>query len=160
MVSLGDLADSWSSVYSNSAVLKSALNFAHFGALLAGGGLAVAADRATLVANREGTDAVRREAIRLGGVHGAVMASFAVLLVSGTLLMLADLDAYLQSPAFWIKMTLVLVLALNGALLRRWGHAAAGGDARAFRTLVTATRVSLGLWFLTTLAGAVLPNAL
>src|SRR5438874_702663 len=104
MVGLTDLADTWSSIYSGSAVIKSAVGFAHVGALLAGGGMAIAADRTTLAAHKSGGDAMRREADRLGGMHGTVLVSIAILLISGGLLMFADLDAYLQSRAFWIKM--------------------------------------------------------
>jgi hypothetical protein len=160
MMPIADIADSWSSIYSNSAAIKSALGFAHLGGLLAGGGMAIAADRSTLAAHRFGADAMRREADRLGGIHGIVLVSFAVVIVSGTLLMLSDLDAYLQAPAFWIKMALVLALLSNGAVLRRAGRIAAAGDVSAHRTLVNAARASLALWFVTTLAGAILPNAL
>jgi hypothetical protein len=160
MLPVAELADSWSSIYSGSPAIKSAVGFAHIGALLAGGGMAIAADRATLAAHRFGGDAMRREAARLGGIHGTVIVSVAVIVFSGFLLMLADLDAYLESPAFWIKMALVLALLVNGAVLRHTGRVAASGDARAHRTLARAARVSLGLWFVTTLAGAVLPNVL
>src|SRR3954464_6874637 len=151
MVSLTNLADSWSSIYSGSAVIKSAVGFGHVGALLAGGGLAIAADRSTLAAHADGGDAMRREADRLGGIHGTVIVSIAIILFSGLLLMLADLDAYLQSPAFWTKMALVVALLVNGAVLRRTGRAAASGDARAHRALVRGARISVGLWFVTTL---------
>jgi len=157
---LADLADSWSSIYSGSAVIKSAVGFAHVGALLAGGGMAITADRATLAAHRFGGDAMRREADRLGGMHGTVLVSIAIIVISGLLLMLADLDAYLQSPAFWVKMALVAALLVNGGVLRHTGRVAASGDARAHRGLAAAARISLALWSLTTLAGAVLPNAL
>jgi uncharacterized membrane protein len=86
--------------------------------------------------------------------------SLAIVIISGVLLMFADFDAYLQAPAFWIKMGLVAALVMNGAVLRRSGRAAAAGDDSAHRTLVTAARVSLALWFVTTLAGAILPNVL
>src|SRR6478609_2526385 len=130
MLAISDLADSWSSVYSGSPAIKSAVAFAHLGALLAGGGMAIAADRATLAAHRFGGDAMRREIDRLGGVHGIVLASFAVVVISGLLMMLADLDAYLQSPAFWIKMALVAALIVNGSVLRWSGRIAATGDER------------------------------
>lgn len=154
------LADNWSSIYSNSATIKSAVLFGHVGGLVSGGGLAIATDRATLAAHRIGIDAVRREADRLGGIHGVVIASLVVVLVSGLLLTLADLDAYLAAPVFWIKMALVGALLVNGVLLRWSGRAAGGGHARAHNTLVAAARASLILWFATTLAGAILPNAL
>src|SRR4051812_2583680 len=157
---LMDLADSWSSIYSNSAAIKSAVLFAHVGGLLAGGGLAIASDRATLAAHRLGIDAVRREADRLGGIHGVVIASLVVVVASGMLLMLADLQAYLAAAAFWTKMALVAALLVNGVVLRQSGRAAGRGSEAAHRRLLTAARASLFLWFATTLAGAVLPNAL
>ena len=160
MALLTALADSWSSIYSGSAALRSVIGFAHLGGLLAGGGLAIAADRSTLLAARLGSDTMRREADRLAGIHGVVLVSFAVVIVSGFLLMLADLDAYLAAPAFWIKMGLVMLLVINGAVLRRAGRQAALGNAAAHGTLAGAARVSVGLWFTTTLAGAILPNVL
>src|SRR5204863_8915569 len=81
MVPLADLADSWSSIYSGSPVIKSAVAFAHIGALLAGGGMAIAADRATLAAHKFGGDAMRREADRLGGIHGTVLVSVGIILI-------------------------------------------------------------------------------
>jgi hypothetical protein len=157
---LTDVADNWSSIYSNSAALRSGVMFVHIGGLVWGGGLALAADRAMLAAHRAGVDAVRREADRLGGVHGVVIASMAAVLVTGVLLMLADLDAYLASTAFWTKMALVALLVANGALLRRSGQLAAAGSSSAHRLLLTAARLSLVLWPATILAGVVLPNAL
>ena len=62
MISGSELVETWSSIYSNSAAIKSALGFAHLGGLLAGGGMAIAADRSTLAAHRFGADAMRREA--------------------------------------------------------------------------------------------------
>jgi hypothetical protein len=160
MVPISDLADSWSSIYSNSAVIKSAVQFGHLGGLLVAGGMAIAADRATLIAHRSGHDAVRREADRLAALHGPVLAGLIVVVITGGLLMLADLDAYLAARTFWIKMALVVGLLVNGGFLRRFGRGAGAGEIRAFRGLAVASRVSLALWLATTLAGAVLPNAL
>lgn len=157
---LTNVADNWSSVYSNSPAIRSAVMFGHIGGLVSGGGLAIAADRATLSAHRAGVDAVRREADRLGGVHGVVVVSIGVVVITGVLLMLADLDAYLASTPFWIKMALVALLLANGAMLRRSGRLAAAHSPSAHRTLIVAARLSLMLWAATTLAGAVLPNVL
>ena len=42
----------WTAVYSNHAVLRTAVTFAHVGGLVGGGGCAIAADRATLMLAR------------------------------------------------------------------------------------------------------------
>ena len=74
--------------------------------------------------------------------------------------MLADLDAYLVSPAFWIKMALVAALLVNGGGAADPAASAQRVTPRRIERCAIAARVSLVLWFVTTLAGAVLPNAL
>jgi hypothetical protein len=160
MISLRDAADTWASVYANSAALRSVLNFAHLGGLVGGGGCAIAADRATLRALKRTPDAVAREIHHLHGVHAVVLTGLGIVVVSGVLLMLADLDAYLESTAFWIKMGLVVGLFVNGAVVVRSALRAEAGDTSALAALRLASMISLLLWFATTLVGAVLPNAL
>ena len=158
MIALREITESWSAVYSNSAAIRSALAFAHVGGLVAGGGTAVVADRATLRAIRRGGTFVATEVERLQGAHRAVLAGLAVVSVSGILLMLADFDAYVASAAFWIKMALVGALLLNGAGLARVASRARSGGPRSWRSLRIACVLSLILWFATTLLGTVLPN--
>ena len=160
MVSIGNLADHWSSIYSASTAIKSAVAFVHIGGLVGGGGCAIAADRATLQAWRAGTDAMREEARRLQLAHTAVIGGLVLVLVSGVLLLLANLDAYLETPMFWIKMGLVAALIVNGVILTRAGRSAANGRRDAQRVLALSAIASLTLWFATTFAGAVLPNVL
>jgi hypothetical protein len=160
MMPIRELADSWASIYANSAALRSAISFAHIAGLVGGGGCALAADRATLRAFRRPSGAVADEVHHLHGVHGVVLAGLTVVIVSGVLLMLADLDAYLTSLAFWIKMGLVAGLFVNGSILVRTALAAEAGDGRARNTLRRASIASIILWFATTLVGAVLPNVL
>jgi hypothetical protein len=45
--------------------------------------------------------------------------------VNGVLLMFADVDAFLVSTTFWIKMAAVVALVVNGAWLMRAGERAA-----------------------------------
>ena len=160
MVPLREFIDTWASMYANSPALRTGVAFAHVGALLGGGGCAIAADLWTLKASRRGDGAVRTELERLHGVHRIVVFNLAVVVVSGLLLMAADLDAYLASTAFWIKMALVVALLVNGAALVRTSLRIADSDSRAARRLRIVTMVSLTLWFATTLMGAVLPNVL
>jgi len=159
VISVKDLADTWASVYSNSPAIRSALTFTHIGGLVGGGGCAIAADRTTLRALRRGTDALDRELHHLHNVHMVVIAGLALVIVSGLLLMLADLDAYLSASVFWIKMVLVVALLANGALVVRGGRQTHAGHPSGPALLRFAAIASLTLWFGTTLLGAVLPNA-
>ncbi len=158
MIPLREIAESWSAVYSNSAAIRSAVAFAHVGGLVAGGGTAVVADRATLRAIARGGEFVATEVDRLQSAHRAVLAGLAVVSVSGVLLMLANFDAFVVSAAFWIKMALVGALLLHGAWLARVASRTGPGGSRGWRALRVACVVSLLLWFATTLLGTVLPN--
>jgi hypothetical protein len=160
MISVSELADTWSSVYSNSPAIRSALAFTHIAGLVGGGGCAIAADRTTLRAMRKGAAALDHELEHLHSIHLVVIGGLALVIASGVLLMLADLDAYLSSPVFWIKMALVVVLLANGLLVMRGGRRTHAGDPRGPALLRVAAIASLTLWFGTTLLGAVLPNAL
>jgi hypothetical protein len=160
MMPVREIVDTWASLYANSAALRSTVGFAHVGALVGGGGCAIAADLGALRAFSHGHDAVRSEIHRIHVVHRIVIAGLAIVVVSGVLLMLADLDAYLQSSAFWVKMALVVALMGNGALLLRTTQRAEAGDSAAGGMLRANSVASVLLWFATTLLGAVLPNVL
>ena len=163
MVGIREAIDSWASIYANSASLRSVISFAHIGGLVSGGGCALAADRATLRAFRRtptSPDGLVDEIHHLHGVHRVVLSGLAIVIVSGVLLMLADLDAYLATPAFWMKMALVVALFVNGSILVRTARAAEAGNRGAGLTLRRASVASILLWLTTTLLGAVLPNVL
>jgi len=159
-MSIRDLADSWSSIYATSPLIKSGLAFTHIGGLLGGGGAAIAADRTTLRAMRRGQAALDHELEHLQHVHTFVIVGLGFVIVSGVLLMLADIDAYLAAPWFWVKMALVVLLMANGALVMLGGRRTHAGDASGPRLLWFAAIASLTLWFATTLLGAALPNVL
>jgi hypothetical protein len=148
----------WSSLYSNSAGLRTTVGFAHVGGLLVGGGCAIAADRMTILA-KSWDAAERRSHLRtLGHTHAAVIAGLGVVIVSGLLLFAADPDTFLHSRIFWIKMVLVVTLMANGWLVRSAGRAALASGTSDWRRLHTVAFVSMVLWLVTTLAGAALPN--
>jgi uncharacterized membrane protein len=157
---LQNVADSWSSMYSNSPAIKSALSFAHIGGLVGGGGCAIAADRATLKALRRPMSDMAHRLEELRGVHRVVIAGLVIVTVSGLLLALADLDSYLQNTLFWIKMAFVVALLANGGLVMHAGTRVHGGDESARGALKFACVASVTLWFTTTLLGATLPNVL
>lgn len=155
-----EAVDTWASMYSNSAALRSAIAFAHTGGLLFGGGPAIASDLAVLRALWRGSEATALELERLNRVHRLIIGSLGIVVTSGVLLTLADFDAFIRTPAFWIKMVLVIALFLNGAVMVSRSARASAGDSRSLRRLRTVALASIALWCLTTLMGTVLPNAL
>ena len=146
--------EAWSEIYSNSAVWRTVVLYAHVGGLLVGGGCAVAADRLTLHAAPG--DAHQLQAI--GGVHRVVLAGLAALVVSGALMLFANFDTYIVSPYFWTKMALFVALLGNGVRLSRAEQAARAGVPSGWARLRSASTASLVLWLLITLFGAILPN--
>src|SRR5665647_2354005 len=116
---LQTILEPWSSLYGGSKVLISLTRFLHFAGLLLGGGAAVAFDRASIRAGRSDTEF---RAHHLGGlrrVHRVVVAGLALIVVSGLMMLASDLETFLAARAFWIKMTLVLILAANGYVITR-----------------------------------------
>jgi hypothetical protein len=155
---LKDLLDTWSSLYSNHAALRTSIEFLHVGGLLAGGGCAVAADRMTLMAIRDDTGTRALRLATLKGIHRVVLVGLVVIIVSGVLMFGADADMFLYSKAFWLKMGLMLLLMTNGVVLVRAERRVEHGDLAAWTQLKYTAAASLALWFLTTLAGSALPN--
>jgi hypothetical protein len=153
-------AETWASIYAASPALRTVVSFAHVAGLVGGGGCAIAADRAALVAWRSSANERESYLRWLPRTHRAVLAGLAAVAVSGILLAFADLDAYWASRAFWIKMAFVAALLVNGAVLAGAGRRVARGNAASWQALRIASTLSLFLWFLTTLLGAALPNAL
>jgi uncharacterized membrane protein len=148
----------WSSLYANHAALRSAVTFAHIGGLLCGGGSAIAADRGMLIALRQDASARRAQLAALAGTHRVVMIGLAVVIASGLLIFAADVDTFFHSWFFWIKMGLIVALLGNGLVLQSAERRALKGAHEAWGRLRATAVASLALWFLTTLAGAVLPN--
>ena len=118
-----------------------------------------------MVADREILSAFKRRADEgaaglrtVHKAHGIILGGLAVVIASGALLFAADLDAYLASRLFWIKMALVVALMINGAVLTRAEHLASNNRGDSWGTLKWTAIASLCLWFLTTFIGAALPN--
>ena len=149
--------DDWASIYSHHPLLRTFVGFLHVGGLLIGGGFAITVDRLTAIA--AGHDPVRSAQLDLlRSTHSAVLAGIAALVLSGLLLLGADLDMYLYSKVFWIKMGLFGLLLVNGAWLLRAEREIGRGNATAWTQLRAASSISLVLWLATTLAGVALPN--
>jgi uncharacterized membrane protein len=156
--SVMELCATWGSIYANHAALRTIVAFAHVGALIAGGGAAVASDRAILSAAREGDAGRRSQLAALRHTHLYVVAGLALVVVSGLLLFASDVDTFLYSRFFWAKMGLVMLLLINGTVLVAAERRAERGDEAAWSTLRLTAFASITLWFLTTLGGVALPN--
>jgi hypothetical protein len=113
----------------------------------------------TLSAARHDAETRQRQLAAIHQTHRIVVLGLAAVIVSGILLFGADLDTYLVSRVFWVKMGLLAMLMVNGAVLVRAGSRAHTGDVHAWRALRFSAGISLALWLLTTLAGAALQNA-
>jgi hypothetical protein len=131
-----------------------AVRFLRLAGLLVGGGTALVADRHLLAAMRR--DAVARTAALglVGASHRIVVPALALMAFTGLLMATADLETYLSSRLFWIKMTIVGLLLVNGAVLVLTERAAAGsaGD-RAWARLRMVSATSVVLWLSALLAG-------
>ena len=160
----------WQSLYSDSKTVAGIVTAVHLLALLFGGGLAVAADRATLRATSSEGDERRRVLLEIRSIHRPVLIALIALFASGFALATADLQTFLGSQVFWIKLGLVALLLLNGVLLERTETRLrdAAADARPqsirsndrlWKRLRLAAVMSLLLWSSTLIAGTVLVNA-
>ncbi len=150
------LLEPWSTLYGNSTALSVGLTFAHLGAMMVGGGLALAADRTVL---RGGTPATSQARLAIadavGDVHRPVIVALVVSLVSGGLQLTADLEALAGNKVMWIKVGLLVLLTANGLLMLRNEAAVRReeGGAGAFGALRLRAITSVVLWLAITLAG-------
>lgn len=155
---LTHLIESWVSLYANHAVLRTGVEFTHIAGLVAGGGCAITADLATIGAVRGGASTRTTQLRLLKRTHGLVVSGLVALTLSGVLLFGADVETFLYSRVFWLKMGLFLLLLVNGALLLLGERQVMRDDPNAWTRLHHTAISSLMLWLLTTLAGAALPN--
>lgn len=146
----------WSTAYSNSSVLPVALTFIHVAALMIGGGLALGADRIVLKTSGSADARVRgATADAVGDVHRIVVSALVCSLVSGVLQLAADLEALVGMRVFWLKMGLVSLLLLNGAVMLRDERALRRDPDQiaGFRALKIRAATSVVLWLGIVLAG-------
>ena len=158
---LTDLADPWAKYYSHSKVAATIVTFLHIAPIVVGGGLAIALDRSTLRVRPDEPGARARHLSELGTAHRVVLASLALSFLSGLALFASDVETFYPSWVFWLKMGLIALLLVNGALMTRIERslrvAGANADAQ-WRRLRTIAITSLALWLTITLAGVVLTN--
>lgn len=155
------LAEPWAHLYADSKVVATVVTFGHIGSLLMAGGLAVTTDRATLRALRLAAVERGRHLDELAGVHRLVVTGLAVSVITGALLFASDVETFIGSWLFWGKMALVALLLVNGYLMTRAERAVRRdrtGSAPSWAHLRRTALVSVGLWYVITLAGVALTN--
>ncbi len=153
----------WKALYEDSKAVPAITQSVHLLGMLIGGGLAIASDRTTLRARSTDAGARAEELEHLHQIHRPVVIALFVITLSGLALAAADFETFITSPAFWVKIGLVVLLLGNGLLfmrtetrLRRDGSAA---GPRLWGRLRFNAICSITLWCATLVAGAVLVNA-
>ncbi|MEO7997338.1 MAG: hypothetical protein ABI852_07830 [Gemmatimonadaceae bacterium] len=169
IAALANAVQPWQSLYAGHSSVSTLVLFIHISALVGSAGLAVANDRAIVRTSKEDITGHARRLADLSLSHRSVVTALAVSLISGVLLLLADVEAFLRMPAFWIKMGLILLLVGNASLmlrretqLRRIESAlvpvAPAINGRLWLALRRHALASLALWFAIVLAGTALAS--
>jgi hypothetical protein len=144
----------WSSYYSDHQLVSVFVKYLHLAATVVGGGMAVTLDRQVIRALR-GDDADRQQALSaIRGSHRVVVPALTLVAVTGLLMTAADLSLFLASTLFWVKMGLVAVLVMNGALLVAAETAVARAQgAVGWGRMAAVAVVSVTLWLVTLFVG-------
>lgn len=159
----------WQAAYSDSTVISTSVTTVHVVALVFGAGLAIAADRATLRHTR-GTEGDKLHLLHeIRSTHRPVLIALALMFISGAALAAADIKTFAESPVFWVKLGLVSLLLVNGAVLERTESALKKGNGLEilspnrssimWKRLRRSAVFSIALWTATIVAGTVLVNA-
>ncbi|MEO8563590.1 MAG: hypothetical protein ABI601_16050 [bacterium] len=163
-------AEPWRRLYSHSTLVSTLVLFGHIGGLLAGGGLALAADRATLRVDVSDEGERARHLDDLARLRPPVATAFIIAGATGALLFFADVEAFATSRIFWAKMALIVLLMANVGLMVRVEAALRAGPIQGVLESSSAARerlwrrrrgsaaVSAVLWFVLVLAGTALAS--
>jgi len=130
--------------------------------MMVAGGSAVTADRGVLQACRQAGSGRLRRVDDISGAHRTVIAALTVTSISGVLMLAADLENLAVSPWFWLKMSLLALLLINGWFMTRISqHLRRDGGVtpRLWSKLQFTATASLVLWFAVVLAGTLLSIA-
>lgn len=153
----------WQQTYSDSIALSTSVTAVHLLAMLFGGGLAIAADRTTLLLRGEKIDQRRQHLVDVSALHRPVLIALSISFLTGVAMLTSDLKTFLASPALWVKLGLVALLLINGVLLERTESALRRlGDSDGSESLWSRLKFnaisSLVLWSATLVAGITLVN--
>ena len=157
------LFDPWKQTYSDSVTLSTGITAVHLLAMLFGGGLAIAADRTTLMLRGEKLDQRKQHLFDLSALHRPVLIALTISAISGIAMLTSDLKTFVASPVLWIKLGLVALLLINGVLLERTESALRkSADTEGSESLWSRLKFnaisSLVLWAATLVAGITLVN--
>lgn len=170
VASIARIVEPWQSLYSQHIAISTFVLFVHLAALVGSAGLAVANDRAIVGSTASDVDERARKLAQLSLSHRSVISALAVSFVSGLLLLLADFEAFMGMPAFWVKMLLILLLVSNALLMQRRESlikATANGPlglsspagSKQWTGLRRHAWLSLTLWFAIVLAGTAMTSS-
>jgi len=144
----------WAHLYGHTPV-SATVTYLHLVGILVGGGVAVAADRASLRLSPATPD-WSQELARLASVHRWVLGGLALIFASGLLMMFAELGSFATSVVFWTKMGLIALLLGNGYIRMRAETALRQGRAAGWGRFRQTSVASLVLWLVILLAGTLL----
>jgi hypothetical protein len=161
--------DGWQALFSDSKAVSTSVTTVHILALLFGGGLAIAADRATLRLLANNPDERFRLLTELRATHRPVLIALTALVASGVALAAADLHTFITSPVFWVKLGFVALLLANGVVLERTESALRRGgsgfsgmssdrNTRLWGRLKVSAILSIALWSATAVVGTALTS--
>lgn len=136
----------WAKLYADSKSVSNAVMSVHLLGLLVGGGGAVAADRDVFRSVARDEPERRRLLASLRTEHRVVLGGLGLTFVSGLLLLAADLDTFLGSAAYWVKMGLVALLLANGWWMTRLERQLVPAVPASWSRLRIAAVMSLVLW--------------
>ena len=159
--SLENLFAPWQQLYSDSSVLSIAITALHLTGMLIGGGLAIAADRATLRITEEKPGERERHLGELNAIHRPVLLALSLLFLTGVLMIASDVTTFLASPILWLKLGLVALLVINGVVLERTETSLRRADSPndLWGRLRLAAICSIALWIATLVVGTTLVSA-
>ncbi len=154
---LTEFAKPFAHFYNHSKPLSIGTTYVHLASMLGAGGLAVASDRMTLRLTA-GDRRLVSHVTEQSNMHRAVIIGLVLSAASGVMMFFSDVETFLVSPLYWTKISAVVLLLVNGAVLTGAEKKliADPSDGAAFGRLQWTARLSLFLWFLTALLGTVL----
>ena len=140
--------DAWAAFHGAHQMVSVGVRYLHIAGLMIGGGTALVADRQIMAARRAGPEAQATALAWLRGSHRVVVPALLAIGVSGLLMTASDTETFLVSRLYWLKLGLVVLLALNGTGLLVAGKAADSPQraAQGWRWLGIVSVVSLLLW--------------
>ena len=151
---LAGAIQSWADFKADHRVVTRGLGALHLSGILLGGGTAIVIDR--LVRRAAGATETARAFIldEMARAHRVVVPALVLVFATGALWTLSELEEFLSSPAYWLKMGLIVLLLVNGmVMMRAEREARAGNTPTAWARLQTTGTLSLVLWFAILVAG-------